>query len=995
MGMFLALGASAQQVTVKGHVKDATGEPVIGANVLEKGTTTGTITDVDGNFTLSVGQGATISISYIGYKTQELKASPTMVVTLQDDSQVLNDVVVIGYGTVKKNDATGSVTAMKPDELSKGITTNAQDMLSGKIAGVNVMSNDGQPGAGATIRIRGGSSLNASNDPLIVIDGLTIDNQGIKGMQNGLSMVNPEDIETFTVLKDASATAIYGSRASNGVILITTKKGKSGQAPRITYTGSVSAAITQKRYKLLNGDEYRTYAHNLWGDNLPGALGDADTDWQDQIFRTAVSTNHYISVNGGFKNVPYRLSFGYDDNNGIIKTSKMERYTVSVNLSPSLLDGHLKFNVNAKYMYGKNHYADTGAALGGALSMDPTRPIYSNDPAAQFAGGYYQNMQAATGDNAFSDPNWNYTPNPNTPQNAVAALNLKNDQSKSHDFLGNIDMDYAFHFLPDLHLHASFGGEYAEGAQHTVTSPYAFGSSVNYYGWDGRNTQYKYNLSYNVYLQYLKSLGVHNIDVMAGGEEQHFHRNGADGVGQGWDSYLNKPYGVVTHGERAYATRNTLVSYFGRLNYTLMDKYLLTFTMRFDGSSRFFKDNKWGTFPSLALGWKMKEEAFLKDVSWLSELKLRLGWGITGQQDIGEDFAYIPLYIVNDSYAQYPFGDVYYNSLRPKAYNEKLKWEQTTTWNAGFDYGFLNGRISGAIDGYYRTTKDLLNSVKIPVGVNFNAQMLQNIGSLKNYGVEFSVTGKPIVTRNFKWDLSYNVTWNHNEITKLTGGSDADYYVETGDAISQGTNTKIQVNKVGYASNSFYVYQQVYDKDGKPIEGMFVDRNGDGIVNSSDRYIYKSPAPDVMMGLTSKFQYKDWDFSFSLRSNLNNYVYYDFLSNRSNTSTSGIYTNGAYSNTTKEAIKLGFVGKTNSYMSDFFVRNASFVRCDNITLGWSFANFLKTSSYRGIGGRIYATAQNPFIISKYKGLDPEVKGGIDKNPYPRAMSFLMGVSLQF
>ena len=990
VGLFLSVGVYAQNITVKGHVKDATGLEVIGANVVEKGNpANGTITDLDGNFTLSVPQGSTLVVSFIGYKTEEVKAASTVMVTLQDDSQLLDAVVVIGYGTVKKNDATGSVTAIKPDELSKGITTNAQDMLSGKVAGVSVISNDGTPGGGAQIRIRGGSSLNASNDPLIVIDGLAIDNQGIKGMSNGLSMVNPADIETFTVLKDASATAIYGSRASNGVILITTKKGKSGQAPKVSYNGYVSFSTTQKRYDVLSGDEYRAYATKLWGDKLPSELGTDDTDWQDQIYRTAVSTDHHVSINGGFKNLPYRVSLGYTNDNGIVKTSNFQRFTASVNLAPTFFDEHLKFNINAKYMNGKNRYADTGAAVGGALSMDPTRPVYGTGEPYKFTGGYWQNTAST---NNFSDKTWNYTVNPNSTQNPLAALELKNDKANSNDFVGNVDVDYKVHFLPDLHIHASMGGEYAEGTQTTITSPYSF--SNNYYGWNGAATQYKYNLSYNVYAQYIKSLGSHDFDVMVGGEEQHFHRNGFD-EGQGWDAYLGEAHDATLREQTAYATRNTLVSYFGRLNYSLLNRYLFTFTMRWDGSSRFAKDNRWGTFPSLALGWKLKEENFLKDVSFLSDLKLRLGWGITGQQDIGDDFAYLPLYVINNDFAQYPFGDTYYSTSRPKAFNEELKWEKTTTWNGGLDFGFLNGRISGAIDGYYRKTDDLLNSVKIPVGTNFNAQMMQNIGSLENYGVEFSINAKPIVTKDFTWDLSYNITWNHNEITKLTGGNDDDYYVEAGDAISKGVNTKVQVNKVGYAANSFYVYQQVYDENGKPIENTFVDRNGDGIINSADKYIYKKPAGDVLMGLTSKMLYKNFDFSFSLRASLNNYVYYDFLSNKANTSTSGLYSNNAYSNIPVEALSLGFTGKGDYAMSDYFVRNASFIRCDNITLGYSFQNLLKSQSYKGIGGRVYATVQNPFIISKYNGLDPEVKSGIDKNPYPRAMTFLLGLSLQF
>lgn len=989
VGMLIAVQTFAQSLTVQGVVKDNTGEAVIGANVVVKGTTNGTITDFDGNFQLQAQKGDIIVVSFIGYQSQELPAAANMNVILKDDSEILDEVVVIGYGSVKKDDATGSVTAIKPDELSKGITTNAQDMLTGKVAGVSVISNDGTPGGGAQIRIRGGSSLNASNDPLIVIDGLAIDNEGIKGMSNGLSMVNPEDIETFTVLKDASATAIYGSRASNGVIIITTKKGKSGQAPKISYSGSVSVSTTQKRYDVLDGDEYRAYAQQIFGDNMPGTLGTANTDWQDQIFRTAVSTDHHVSINGGFKNLPYRISLGYSDNNGIIKTSNFQRFTASVNLAPSFFDDHLKVNVNAKYMNGKNRYADSGAAIGGALSMDPTRPVYGDSDIFDVFGGFYQNYQATSG---FSDPNWNYTVNKNTPQNPLAALEQKDDRSNSNDFVGNIEVDYKFHFLPDLRLHASIGGEYAEGVQTTIYSPYSFAN--NYYGDTKRDVQYKYNLSYNIYAQYIKNINDHMIDIMAGGEEQHFHNNGY-WTSQGWDSYANTAYNIKTAAENAYATRNTLVSYFGRLNYAWKNRYLFTFTMRWDASSRFAEDNRWGTFPSLALGWKLKEENFLKDVDFLSDLKLRLGWGITGQQDVDTDFGYMPLYVTSDNSALYPFGDTYYSSTRPSAYNTKLKWEQTTTYNAGFDFGFLNGRIAGSIDGYFRETNDLLNQVKIPVGTNFNAQMYQNIGSLENYGVEFSINAKPIVTKDFMWDLTYNFTWNHNEITELTGGNDADYYVETGNSIAAGNNTKVQANKVGYPANSFYVYQQVYDENGKPIENTYVDRNGDGIINASDKYMYKKPAADFLMGLTSKMTYKAWDFSFSLRASLNNYVYYDFLVGKANSSSSGLFSNTAFSNITPESIELGFAGQGEYYMSDYFVRNASFLRCDNITLGYSFKDLLKSSSYKGIGGRIYATCQNPFIITKYPGLDPEVQSGIDSNPYPRALTFLLGVSLQF
>ena len=982
----MSVGVYAQNITVKGHVKDAMGE-VIGANIVEKGNTAnGTITDVNGNFTLSVPQGATLVVSFIGYKTQEVAAAPSVIITLQDDAELLNEVVVIGYGQVKKNDMTGSVTAIKPDKMSKGLTTSAQDMLAGKVAGVSVISNDGAPGAGAQIRIRGGSSLNASNDPLIVIDGLAIDNEGIKGMSNGLSMVNPEDIETFTVLKDASATAIYGSRASNGVILITTKKGTKGGKLSVSYSGNVSFSTTQKRNEVMDGNQFRNYVTERFGeDNLPIAFGNANTDWQDEIFRTAVSTDHHVSINGAIKNLPFRVSIGYTDQNGIVKTSNMRRLTASVNLAPSFFNDHLKFNITAKYMNGKNRYADAGGAIGTALTIDPTQSVYADSPET---GGYWQTTQSA----GFNDPNWVSTTNKNTPQNPVALLDLQNKHANSNDFTGNVDVDYKVHFLPDLHIHASVGGEYAEGDEWNVISPYSFGN--NYYGWNGVDTQYKYNISYNVYAQYMKTLGIHSFDIMAGGEEQHFHRNGYN-YGQGTNPLTGEAYSPTLRSQTAYATRNTLVSYFGRLNYTLAEKYLFTLTMRWDGSSRFDKDNRWGTFPSMALGWKLKEEAFLKDVDVLSDLKLRLGWGVTGQQNIGSDFAYAPLYVISNDYAQYAFGDQYYYTSRPNAFNKELKWEKTTTWNAGLDFGFLNGRITGSVDGYYRETDDLLNSVKIPVGTNFNSQMLSNIGSLKNYGVEFFINAKPIVTKDFTWDLSYNVTWNHNEITKLTGGDDSSYYVEAGDKISPGNNTKVQAHKVGYAANSFYVYQQVYDENGRPIENMFVDRNGDGIINSEDKYMYKKPAPDVIMGLTSKMQYKNWDFSFALRASFNNYVYYDFLADKARVGGSYLASNNAYHNQSLEAAALGFTGVGDYYMSDYFVRNASFLRCDNITLGYSFDHLLKGTTYKGIDGRIYATVQNPFIISKYKGLDPEVKSGIDQNPYPRALTFLVGVNLQF
>ncbi|NDV56971.1 TonB-dependent receptor [Bacteroides sp. 519] len=986
LGLFLSLSAYAQQVAVKGHVKDALGEPVIGANVVVKGTSNGTITDIDGNFILNAPLNSTIEVSFIGYKAAEVQAAATLTITLQDDAELLDEVVVVGYGVVKKNDATGSVTAIKPDQLSKGITTNAQDMLAGKIAGVSVISDGGTPGGSSTIRIRGGSSLNASNDPLIVIDGLAMDNDGVKGMPNALSMVNPNDIETFTVLKDASATAIYGSRASNGVIIITTKKGAVGSKPKVSYNGNVSAGIIRSKLDVMNGDEYREYVTNLFGgeDKLPYALGTANTNWQDEIYRTAISHDHNLTISGGFKNMPYRVSLGYTDQNGIVKTSSFERFTASLNLSPTFFADHLKLNINAKGMYGKNRYAD-GGAIGSAATMDPTRPI--TDTGYDNFGGYWQ----WTTGSEFPSDNWPLTVNSLAPQNPVALLNQKNDRAKSQSYVGNVEVDYKFHFFPDMRIHANLGGDYSEGTQTTIISPYAY--SNHYYGWNGATEEYKYNLSGNAYLQYTKDLGVHFVDVMVGAEQQHFHRTWRI-YGQGADFET----GVAKDAkDDRYGAHSSLVSYFGRINYTLLDKYLLTATVRRDGTSRFSDadGNRWGTFPSVALGWKLKEESFLKNVDLLSDLKLRLGWGMTGQQNISDkDFPYLPQYVGNKTGGYYMFGDEVVETSRPSAYNSTLKWEETTTWNAGIDFGFLNGRITGSLDYYFRETKDLLNEVKIAAGTNFNTMLLSNIGNLENKGFEFSITGKPIVSKDFTWDLTYNLTYNKNEITKLTGGSDAGYYVETG-GISQGTGSTIQAHKVGEAASSFYVYQQVYE-NGKPIENLFVDRNGDGIINDSDRYIYKKPAADVLMGLTSKMIWKQWDFSFALRASFNNYVYNDVIANRANVSTSGMWsTSGFYSNRPLDAINLGFTGTGNYYMSDYFVQNASFLRCDNITLGYSFSDLLKNAAYKGIQGRVYATVQNPFVITKYDGLDPEISGGIDNNIYPRPTTFMLGVSLQF
>ena len=993
VGLFLSIGAFAQQIAVKGHVKDTTGEPVIGANVLVKGTTNGTITDFDGNFMLNVPKDAILSVSFVGYKSAEVKAASTVMVTLEDDSQVLDAVVVIGYGSVKKNDMTGSVTAIKPDKLNKGLITNAQDMMTGKIAGVSVISKGGAPGEGATIRIRGGSSLTAENDPLIVIDGLAMDNKGVKGLANPLSMVNPNDIESFTVLKDASATAIYGSRASNGVIIITTKKGQAGARPTISYDGNVSVSTVKSTVDVMDGDQFRSFIKDIWGEDSEAysKLGNANTDWQKEIFRPAVSTDHNLTISGGLKNMPYRVSFGYTNQNGIVKTSKFERYTSSVSLAPSVFEDHLKVNANLKGMIAKNRYAD-GSAVGSAVSFDPTQSVRSDDPYPQYYfDGYFQwNTDASS----LNDDTWKRTFNSNAPGNPVALLEEKDDRAISKSLIGNLELDYKFHFLPDLHAHVNGGMDLSTGKQYTDVSPYS--STNNYYGSYGWEQKDKYNLSLNAYLQYSKDFtDKHRFDVMAGYEWQHFHDTSDQ---EYWGLYPLSNNVVENRGQRynntssGSATESYLVSFFGRVNYTLLDRYLFTATVRQDGSSRFHKNNRWGLFPSFALGWKLKEEAFLKDVDVLSDLKLRLGYGITGQQNINSgDYPYLAVYETNKDGAYYPIlgeGTTY----RPNAYNPDLKWEKTTTYNVGLDFGFLNNRINGAVDYYYRKTTDLLNSVFVSAGTNFKNKVLSNVGSLENSGIEFSINSKPVVTTDWTWDLGFNITYNKNEITKLTTGDSENYYVAAGDNIGGGRDMKAMAHAVGHPASSFYVYQQVYDENGKPIENEFVDRNGDGTINGDDRYFYKKPTADVLMGLTSRLSYKSWDFSFSLRASLNNYVYNSVEAGGSDCNPTSVYSFGALNNRPLMGVANNIQNlKDNTLLSDYFVQNASFMKCDNITLGYSFKKLFGAP----IGGRVYAAVQNVFTITKYKGLDPEVEKGLDNNIYPRPLTTLIGLSLNF
>ena len=1014
LGLFLSVGVYAQNITVKGHVKDAMGE-VIGANVIEKGNpSNGTITDLDGNFTLSVPKGAIIQVSFIGYQTEEVAAAPSVIVTLKDDSELLSEVVVIGYGRAKKNDLTGSVTAIKPDEMNKGLQVSAQDMITGKIAGVNVQNNGGEPGGGASIRIRGGSSLNASNDPLIVIDGLAMDNYGMQGMSNPLNLVNPNDIESFTVLKDASATAIYGSRASNGVILITTKKGRKNMKPALSYNGSVSVSAVTNKLDVLSGSEFMNFIKNKSGlsdaewenseyyknmgywsaYNADGTPADgaqhlfADTDWQDEIYRTAISTDHNVTLTGAYKNLPYRVSLGYTKQQGILRTSDFERFTGSVSLNPTFFKDHLTVNFNAKGMYTKTSYANT-SAIGAASEMDPTKPVTINDEFfKKNFGGYFQYSSPVDR----NDDEWRYSIHSLSTRNPMSYLGTSSDMGKGKELTGNLELDYKIHGLEDLHLHVNGGMDLKSGKSDRAYSRYNYDNY--YYGSQGWNTQDTYNLSLNMYAQYIKDFGEnHHFDVMGGYEWQHFHKE-TDYYYYGTYPDTNKehPGELKDPSENTlYKTENYLVSFFGRLNYSLLDRYLLTVTVRDDGSSRFHKDNRWGFFPSVAAAWKINEEAFLRDSKVVSDLKLRLGWGKTGQQEGIGDYTYFASYITNGLGAYYPIvgeGITY----RPDAYNASLTWEKTTTYNAGIDLSLFNDRFTANVDYYYRKTTDLINTVAVAAGSNFKNKVTSNIGELHNQGLEFSFTYRPIQTKDWRWELGYNIAYNNNEIDKLLASDDADYKILHGGlAVGDSGSDGIRAWAVGHPVSSFYTYQQVYDKNGQPIEGEFVDRNGDGIINSSDRYFYKKADADVLMGLTSKLIYKNWDFSFSLRASLGNYAYNAVEAGRSDISVERLYNGSTWHNVTKMTMAKDWNYVSNQdALSDYLIQNASFLKCDNITLGYSFDKL-----FGKISGRVYLAAQNVFTISKYKGIDPEINGGYDGNIYPRPFTGVFGINLNF
>ena len=954
---------------ITGHVVDDTNEPLIGASILVVGTSTGVITDLDGNFNIIVPSGATaLQISYVGYETVTVPvpSGNTVNVKMKSDAQMLSDVVVIGYGTQRKSDLTGSVSNGSSKDFNSGLISSPEQLINGKVSGVQIMSNSGSPTAGSTIRIRGGASLNASNDPLIVLDGVPLEAGGISGNTgNFLSLINPSDIESMTILKDASSTAIYGSRASNGVIIITTKKG-SNDRMKVSLSTTNSIQTRTKLADMLSHDEFVDVINSRGTDAQRALLGTSNTDWNDQIYQNAFGTDNNVSIAGRLaKNFPIRVSIGYYNQSGLLKTDKAERLTGSVSLSPSFFDDHLKVNVNVKGSVNNNRFAETGA-IWAAATYNPTLPVYSGSHAF---GGYLEAL-----DNVGEPVNAAVL-------NPLGYIKQNKSTSKVTRFVGNADVDYRVHFLPDLKFHATLGYDYAEGKGKV----YVPAEAMQYYTTGGRDYSYGPQkntnrllttyLNYNKYLDSWKS----NIDATVGYDYQFWKSTSP------LYSELNT-LGAVQSTSAATDQRHALISYYARLNYTFDSRYMLTATVRRDGTSRFNKDNRWGTFPSVALAWRVSEEAFLKDNTVLSNLKLRASYGVTGQQDGIGNYNYLPVYTYSQTGAEVQFGNQFINTYRPEAYVSDLKWETTTSWNAGFDFGFLKDRISGSFDFYTRKTEDLLATVAAPAGSTFDKTILTNVGNVDSKGIEVTLNATPIQTKDWNWDISFNMTWQKMKVKNLS-------LVES----SAVTNTAVgpwidgyqfQVLSEGYEPYMFYVYHQLYDeKTGKPIEGAYADLNDDGVIDSNDLYRYKSPAPDFIYGFSTSLRYKKWTLSTSLRANVGNYVYNGMAMNTGAWSTVS-YNTYQLNNLNSSYLKTGFQNR--QYLSDYYIENASFLKMDNLSLAYNFGRICKWFSMNAS-----VMVQNVFCITKYTGVDPEVPNGMDVSFYPRPRTYSLSLGFEF
>ena len=963
----MALMLSAQQKTVSGTITEAgTGEPIPGAAIVVEGSNRGVISDINGSYSISVTDNEVLLVSYLGFQTQSMPVSGRVRVDFELSPEFISfdEVVVIGYGMQRKGDLTGAVSNVSSKDFNQGIIGSPEQLINGKVSGVQIMSGSGSPTAGSTIRIRGGASLNASNDPLIVLDGVPLETGGISGNSNNfLSLINPNDIESMTVLKDASATAIYGSRASNGVILITTKKGEGGKT-RINFSTTNSLQVKTKLPEMLSTEEFREVLEKMGSEDQQALLGNTSTNWNEEIYQMAFGSDNNFSMSGEAFQLPYRFSIGYYNQNGILKYDQAERITGSLSLSPALFDDHLKLNLGLKGSHNNNKFAATDA-IWAAATFNPTIPVHSGN---QGYGGYNEAI------NSEGDPVTSGVINP------VSLVEFYNSSSTVQRLISNLDVNYQFHFLPDLRWQTTLGYDYAKGEGDIYVPDYA----AQYYVSGGRDYGYgpqeKENKLLTTYLNYNKDLeGINStLDLTAGYDYQS------------WKS--TSPFyeefnaaGVSQNAIKASDQRHTLLSYYGRANYALASKYLLTATIRQDGTSRFSKENRWGTFPSLALAWRMSEEGFLRRFYALSNLKLRASYGITGQQEGIGNYGYLPVYTISQTGAQYIFGNTPVNTYRPEAYVADLKWETTKAFNFGLDFGFFNNRLSGSVEYYTRQTEDLLARVPSPAGTNFDKTILTNVGNVDSEGWELSLMATPVVTRDWTWDISINASWLTQTIKNL---SIIDGTEITNTSVGPGIDSYyFQVLTEGYAPNMFYVYHQLYNQQGRPIEGAYADIDANGRINSDDLYRYNSPAPDYILGFSTSLRYKKWSMSTSLRANIGNYVYNGMAMNTGALGTMS-YNSYQLNNLHKSYLETGF--NSRQYLSDYYVENASFLKMDNLTLGYNFGNITPWAKLNAS-----AMVQNVFTLTEYSGVDPEVPNGMDLSFYPRPRIFSLNLGLEF
>jgi TonB-dependent starch-binding outer membrane protein SusC len=963
-----AATAYAQTKTITGKVTDVNGAALPGATVSAKGQNVSTATGENGEFTLVVPSATTtLIISSVGFGTQEVAISGNTVnATLKVDAANLSEVVVVGYGTQRRKDLTASIVTVTAEDFNKGPIVSPEQLIAGKVAGVQIMPGSGIPGGGSRIRIRGSASLDASNNPLIVVDGIPLEDAGVSGSPNPLALINPNDIESFNILKDASATAIYGSRGTNGVIIITTKRGRSNKL-RVDYSTVVSRSKKIATIDVLSADEFRAFVKSKGNATQQSYLSNGNTNWQELIYRTSWSQDHNISLSGGIPSVPYRFSIGYVDQQGILRTSEMDRKSASLNVSPSFFNNTLRIDLSLRASETENNFANEGA-ISAAVGFDPTQHVRATNN----YGGYFEWLEGSTG-----------LPNQNSYKNPLGLLYQRTDESKVQRAIGNIKFDYQLPYVSGLRAILNLGSDRTDGrglveVPREAASEFRNGGSFNRYYQKRKNDLLDFYLNYNKDVTSIKT----RMDVTAGYGYQD------------WEELnprvprLNSA-GVLIDTSFLYQAQHTLISFYGRTNFTVMDKYIISASLRRDGSSRFHEDNRWGLFPSVAVAWRVKEESFLKNSGLFSDLKLRFSYGVTGQQEGIGNYDFFPRYTFSASTAQYQFGNTFYTTIRPEEYDRDYKWESTAAYNAGLDLGFLNGKLGFTVDVFKRETRDLLGFVAVPAGSNLSNFVTTNVAGLDSKGIELTLNATPVRTKNFSWESNFNITFLESKVQKLTLIPDTTgKYTITRGSIGGGVGNTIQALRVGYAPYAFHVYKQVYDETGNPIQGLYADTNGDGIVNTDDRYLYKSPEARSYLGFSTQLNYMGFNLAFTLRGAFGNYLYNNISSN--NVQSNITSTTGFLNNVHRSALTANFTN--NQYFSDYYIENASFLKMDNISLGYDLGRLMRNDK---MSARLSATVYNAFLITDYSGLDPEISGGIDNNLYPRPRTVSLALNLGF